>query len=79
MKLFASSTAPELDPIFSKKRVEETLTSGYLDMLGVLSKHKDGIKLLERHKVFTCLYRMSELRSREDLMKGIIENIDYSE
>lgn len=35
---------PESDPIFSKRRVADTLTYGYLEMLGVLSKHKDGIE-----------------------------------
>lgn len=34
----------ESDPIFSKKRVSDTLTYGYLEMLGTLSKHKDGIE-----------------------------------
>ncbi|KAI9458810.1 Rapamycin-insensitive companion of mTOR, N-term-domain-containing protein [Russula earlei] len=70
--------APESDPIFSKKRVSETLTYGYLEMLGTLSKHKDGIVLMEEAKLFTAFYHLSELRSREDLIKGIIENIDYS-
>ncbi|KAF8501078.1 Rapamycin-insensitive companion of mTOR, N-term-domain-containing protein, partial [Russula emetica] len=70
--------APESDPIFSKKRVSETLTYGYLEMLGTLSKHKEGIVLMEEAKLFTAFYHLSELRSREDLIKGIIENIDYS-
>ncbi|KII86754.1 hypothetical protein PLICRDRAFT_43412 [Plicaturopsis crispa FD-325 SS-3] len=70
--------APESDPIFSKKRVAETLTYGYFEMLGTLSKHKEGIELMEKHKIFTAFYHLSELRSREDLIKGIIENLDYS-
>ncbi|KAF8918988.1 Rapamycin-insensitive companion of mTOR, N-term-domain-containing protein [Mucidula mucida] len=69
---------PDSDPIFSKKRVGETLTSGYLEMLGTLSKQKDGIELLEKFKIFTAFYHLSELRSREDLIKGIIENLDYA-
>ncbi|KAG5353197.1 hypothetical protein C0989_009378 [Termitomyces sp. Mn162] len=69
---------PDSDPIFSKKRVADTLTYGYLEMLGTLSKHKEGIELLEKFKVFTAFYHLSELRSREDLIKGIIENLDYS-
>ncbi|KAF8890018.1 Rapamycin-insensitive companion of mTOR, N-term-domain-containing protein [Gymnopilus junonius] len=69
---------PDSDPIFSKKRVAETLTYGYLEMLGTLSKFKDGIELLEKFKVFTAFYHLSELRSREDLIKGIIEDLDYS-
>ncbi|KAL1715385.1 Rapamycin-insensitive companion of mTOR, N-term-domain-containing protein [Schizophyllum commune] len=66
------------DPIFSKKRVAETLTYGYLEMLGTISRHKEGVELMEKFKVFTAFYHLSELRSREDLIKGIIENLDYS-
>ena len=44
MQIFGPSSVPDIDPIFSKKRVEETLTSGYLEFLGVLRRHKDGIK-----------------------------------
>ena len=87
----------------SKRRIAETLTYGYLEMLGTLSKHKEGIecvlllffphvpsiladgihvppalRLLEKFKIFTAFYHLSELRSREDLMKLIIENLDYS-
>ena len=89
------------DPILSKRRIADTLTYGYLEMLGTLSKHKEGIecvlhpgfmlspsllttwafsthRLLEKFKIFTAFYHLSELRSREDLMKLIIENLDYS-
>ncbi|KAL4262714.1 RICTOR family protein [Pleurotus pulmonarius] len=69
---------PDSDPIFSKARVNDTLTYGYFEMLGTLSKHKEGIELLEKFKVFTAFYHLSELRSREDLIKGIIENLDYN-
>lgn len=70
--------APDSDPIFSKRRVADTLTYGYLEMLGTLSKYKEGLDLLEKFKVFTAFYHLSELRSREDLMKGIIDNLDYN-
>ncbi|KAF5382569.1 hypothetical protein D9615_002880 [Tricholomella constricta] len=69
---------PDSDPVFSKKRVADTLTYGYIEMLGTLSKYKEGIELLEKFKVFTAFYHLSELRSREDLIKGIIENLDYN-
>jgi len=35
-------------------------------------------RLLEKFHIFTAFYRLSELRSREDLIKGIVENLDYS-
>ncbi|KAI0822217.1 Rapamycin-insensitive companion of mTOR, N-term-domain-containing protein [Trametes gibbosa] len=69
---------PVSDPIFSKKRVQETLTGGYFEMLGTLSKRTEGVELLEKFKLFTAFYRLTELRSRDDLIKGIIENLDYS-
>ncbi|KAI0632054.1 hypothetical protein C8Q77DRAFT_1158732 [Trametes polyzona] len=69
-------TVPDL--LFSKKRVQETLTAGYFEMIGTLSKRQEGIELLEKFKLFTAFYHLTELRSREDLVKGIIENLDYS-
>ncbi|CAG8483702.1 13104_t:CDS:10, partial [Acaulospora colombiana] len=68
----------ETEPLFSKERINNTLTSGYFTMIGVLSKFKDGIKLLEKFKIFNTFYHLSELRSREDLIKAIITNLDYS-
>ena len=35
-------------------------------------------RLMERFKVFTAFYHLSELRGREDLIQGIVENLDYS-
>lgn len=35
--------------------------------------------LLEKFKLFTAFYHLTELRSREDLLKGTIENLDYSQ
>lgn len=85
---------PDSDPIFSKTRVQESLTYGYLEMLGTLSKQKEGLeyvlssvprtsfhrpfRLMEKFKVFTAFYHLMDLRSREDLIKGIIDNLDYN-
>ena len=35
---------PPTDPMLSKRRIADTLTYGYLEMLGTLSKHKEGIE-----------------------------------
>lgn len=35
-------------------------------------------RLLDQFKVFTSFYRISDLRSREDLVKAIIEHVDYT-
>ncbi|KAJ1021886.1 hypothetical protein NDA16_003648 [Ustilago loliicola] len=66
------------DPLLSRKRMQETLTSGYFEMIGVLTQSAEGICLLERFKIFTPLYHLSELRSRDDIVKAVIENVDYS-
>ncbi|KAJ7761527.1 Rapamycin-insensitive companion of mTOR, N-term-domain-containing protein [Mycena maculata] len=82
MKSFAqldpSNAVPDSEPLFSKRRVAEKLTYGYLVMLGTLSKTKEGIELLQKFKIFTAFYHLSELKDREDLVKGIIENLDYN-
>ena len=66
------------DPLLSKRRLEDTLTSGYFEMLGTLSRHPEGVVLLTKFKFFTRFYHLSDLRSREDLIKAIIENLDYT-
>ncbi|CED82219.1 ste16 protein [Phaffia rhodozyma] len=66
------------DPLLSKHRLDDTLTSGYFEMIGTLSSHPEGIRLLENFKMFTLFYHLSDLRSREDLIKAIIENLDYT-
>ncbi|KAF9242546.1 Rapamycin-insensitive companion of mTOR, N-term-domain-containing protein [Melanogaster broomeanus] len=68
----------ESDPIFSKARVSDTLTYGYFEMLGTLSRHPDGIELMEKSKIFTAFYHLSELRDREDLITAVINNLDYT-
>ncbi|GAA5998873.1 hypothetical protein JCM5350_007882 [Sporobolomyces pararoseus] len=67
-----------LDVVFSKERVETTLVSGYFEMLGEMTKTSAGIALLDQYKIFTCFYRIGELRSREDLVRLILETCDYS-
>ncbi|KAJ6559137.1 Rapamycin-insensitive companion of mTOR, N-term-domain-containing protein [Mycena vulgaris] len=77
-QLDPSNAVPDSDPIFSKRKVSDRLTYGYLVMLGTLSKTKEGIELLQKFKIFTAFYHLSELKDREDLVKGIIENLDYN-
>ncbi|ORX85468.1 hypothetical protein BCR32DRAFT_276261 [Anaeromyces robustus] len=65
--------------IFSKERMEKTLTSEYFTFIGILSKSIDGIKLLEKFKIFHALYCITELRNgREDLIRTIVTSLDYN-
>ncbi|KAH9815957.1 Rapamycin-insensitive companion of mTOR, middle domain-containing protein [Melampsora americana] len=73
-----SGTTSQADSLFSQARVEDTLAHGYFEMLGTLSRYPEGIKLMEKCKIFTSFYALCEMRSRDDLMKEVIENIDYS-
>ncbi|KAK4705182.1 rapamycin-insensitive companion of mTOR, partial [Phenoliferia sp. Uapishka_3] len=69
---------PAPDIVFSKERMDRFLTSGYFEMMGTLTKSREGVRLLEHFKIFTSFYRISELRSRDDLTKAIIRNVDYA-
>ncbi|KAF5369485.1 hypothetical protein D9758_002757 [Tetrapyrgos nigripes] len=77
-KCFAQLFGLEQDPVFSRKHIAETLTHGYLEMLGTLSKHKEGIEILEKHNIFNAFYHLGDLKNRDDLIKGVIENLDYT-
>ncbi|KAI5479428.1 cytosolic regulator Pianissimo [Pseudohyphozyma bogoriensis] len=73
--------APPVAPselLLSKYRMEKTLAPGYFEMLGALTKSREGVKLLEQFKIFTYFYRITELKARDDLLKAIICNIDYT-
>ncbi|KAL7420859.1 hypothetical protein Q5752_004812 [Cryptotrichosporon argae] len=65
-------------PVFARDRLENSLTYGYFEMIGTLSRHREGMRLLEKFKFFTAFYHLSELRSRDDIIKLIIECFDYS-
>ncbi|WVR08773.1 hypothetical protein IAU60_005831 [Kwoniella sp. DSM 27419] len=69
---------PTAQPIFSRERIGSTLTYGYFEMIGTLTKHREGMKLLEKFKFFTCFYHLSEQRSRDDIIRIIIECSDYT-
>ncbi|EIW69328.1 hypothetical protein TREMEDRAFT_30887 [Tremella mesenterica DSM 1558] len=69
---------PSTQPIFARDRLTTTLTYGYFEMIGTLSKHAEGMKLMERFRFFTCFYHLSEQRSRDDIIRIIIECFDYS-
>ncbi|ORZ14895.1 Rapamycin-insensitive companion of mTOR, N-term-domain-containing protein [Lobosporangium transversale] len=69
---------PGSEDIFSREKMETTISSGYFEMLGTLCKSRSGSWLLEKFKIFNLYYRLSELRSRDDIVKRIITSMDYS-
>ncbi|OJD33072.1 cytosolic regulator pianissimo [Diplodia corticola] len=66
------------EPIFSAERMGETLTGGYFAMLGELSKKPEGVHIFERWKMINMFYHIVELRDRDDLMKTLLSNMDYT-
>jgi rapamycin-insensitive companion of mTOR len=65
-------------PVFTEVRMLDTLTSGYFPMIGALTKDSRGMTILERWKMINMFYHIIELRGRDDLIKALIGNMDYS-
>jgi rapamycin-insensitive companion of mTOR len=65
-------------PIFQADRMNETLTGGYFALLGALTKDPTGIQILERWRVINMFYHIVELNDRDDLIKTLLSNMDYT-
>jgi rapamycin-insensitive companion of mTOR len=65
-------------PIFQADRMNETLTGGYFALLGALTKDPRGIQILERWRVINMFYHIVELNDRDDLIKTLLSNMDYT-
>ncbi|GAA93563.1 uncharacterized protein L969DRAFT_89176 [Mixia osmundae IAM 14324] len=81
-----SDCLSELDPlatpagpasVFSRQQLEETVSTGYFNIIGVYSRHREGVKLMSEAHLFTLFYHLSDLRSREDLSQQIVKNLSY--
>lgn len=69
-------TSPE--PLFSKPRLADTLSSGYFAMLGTLSSDPKGLGMMERWRMFNMFYHISDLPNRPDLMELFVLNMDFT-
>ncbi|CBX99976.1 hypothetical protein IAQ61_002810 [Plenodomus lingam] len=65
-------------PIFQADRMNETLTGGYFALLGALTKDSRGIQILERWRVINMFYHIVELNDRDDLIRTLLSNMDYT-
>ncbi|KAI9673408.1 MAG: hypothetical protein M1817_002870 [Caeruleum heppii] len=65
-------------PLFSPARLSETLSGGYFAMLGTLSKDSKGIIMLERWRIINMCYHIVELTQRDDLIRTLLSNLDFS-
>lgn len=65
-------------PMFQVDRMNETLTGGYFALLGALTKDAKGIQILERWRVLNMFYHIIELNDRDDLIRTLLSNMDYT-
>ena len=65
-------------PLFSGDRLSETLSGGYFTLLGSLSSNLKGLAIIERWKMANMFYHIIELQDRDDLIKALLGNMDYT-
>lgn len=65
-------------PLFDKHNMIDYLTGGYFAMLGALSESVEGIQIMERWHMMNMFYHIMQLPKRDDLLKALLGNLDYS-
>ena len=65
-------------PYFTGYRVSETLAAGYFTLLGTLSSDPRGLLVLERWGIINMFYNIVSLEGRDDLIKCVLGNMDFS-
>ncbi|KAH3668511.1 hypothetical protein OGAPHI_002265 [Ogataea philodendri] len=67
------------DPLFSKAKLENTISYGYFSFLGVLSADPNGLRMLEQWWFFDMLYHITDHKSeRPDLVRVIVKEMKYN-
>jgi rapamycin-insensitive companion of mTOR len=64
--------------MLSEERLLRTVTPGYFQILGVLTKTKPGVEILNKHKIFNHLVPCAVLPGRDGLSNMIVESLDYN-
>ncbi|KAK5458453.1 hypothetical protein LTS15_004535 [Exophiala xenobiotica] len=65
-------------PLFDRHHMAETLSGGYFAIIGALSHSLEGLRLMERWHIMDIFYHLVELRGRDDLVKALLGNMDYT-
>jgi rapamycin-insensitive companion of mTOR len=65
-------------PLFDRHQMAETLSGGYFTMIGALSESTNGIAMMERWHMMNMFYHIVELRDRDDLIRTLLGNMDFS-
>ena len=66
------------NPLFSPERLSETLVGGYFTMLGAMCADQNGMHILLRWKIINMFYHIVELKDRDDLVRTLLTNLDYT-
>ncbi|KAM9909514.1 hypothetical protein OXX69_005354 [Metschnikowia pulcherrima] len=70
------------DPILAKRRLEHSLSLGYVKMVGVMSGAPRGIRILDQWQLFHMMCNILETSSKDDtnnsLIFNILSHLDYS-
>lgn len=70
------------DPILSKKRLETTVSAGYLEIIATMLKHQFGLRLLGQWQVFTTLHHiidhLTTSETNNHLLAVLFRLADYS-
>jgi rapamycin-insensitive companion of mTOR len=64
--------------MFSRDRLTDTLSGGYLAMLGVLTSDVRGLQMMDRWRMFNMMYHIVDLKQRPDLIKMLLSSFDYT-
>ena len=65
-------------PIFERHQMAETLSGGYFAMLGALTSSPEGLAMMSRWHIMNMFYHIVEQRDREDLVRTLLTNLDFS-
>lgn len=65
-------------PLFSPERLADTLVGGYFAILGELCSDQKGLQMMERWKIINMFYHIVELKGRDDLIRALLSNLDYT-
>lgn len=66
------------EPVFSRARLSDTLSSGYFTMLGALSSDPKGLSMMSKWCMFSMFYHLSDLNDREDLIQMFLGAMDFT-
>lgn len=65
--------------IMSEQRLQDTAVAGYFELIGILSKHPEGMAVASQSRLFTALFRIIDKRGRLDLARLMLRHLDFSE